>query len=111
MGTGSKPGYYAPETAMADGAVILIGMMRALVEVAGMCLLGQGILGLLAGGRRDGNPIYRAFCIVTAPATGTVRRLLPAAFGPRAVAVFTFFVLFALWLGLAYLRLALQRAA
>lgn len=95
---------------MTDGVVVLISLMRAVVEVAGMCLLGQGVLGLLAGSRRHNNPIYRAFGVVTRPAVALMRCLLPARVGEAAVTVFAFGALFVLWIGLAYLRLSVQRA-
>ena len=47
----------------------LLAVVRALAEIAGLFLLAQGALFLLAGGARDKNVIYQMFRIVTRPVT------------------------------------------
>ena len=44
-----------------------------------LTLLGQGILAVLAGARRQGNPIYALFLIVTRPVMRAVRMVTPGA--------------------------------
>lgn len=87
--------------------LFLIGALRGIVEMLGLCLIAQGLLYLLAGARREGNPIYRLFALITqAP-----RKLLRLLVGPRAsetvVSLLAFLVLFVLWIGLAILRKSL----
>ncbi len=89
---------------MQDPLLLLLTLLRALVEVAGLSLLGQGIVGLLAGRRREENFVYRIFQVITRPAIRIVRTLLPAAVIDRHVPYVTFFVLLWLWLALAYLK-------
>ena len=64
---------------MAQTALLLLGILRAVIEVALLALLGQGLLFVLAGSRRDANPIYVFFRTITAPAIRVVRRLTPQA--------------------------------
>lgn len=82
----------------------LIGAVRALVEVAGLSLLAQGTVGLLAGSRRGDNPIYRLFQVVTRPVLLLLRRLLLGRVADRQLPAIAFFLLFWLWIALAYLR-------
>ena len=85
--------------------LFLIGILRALVEVAGLFLLGQGVLWLLAGPARERNVMYRLFTVLTAPVLWCVRRLTPRVILDRHLPVVSFFLLFWLWIVLAYARL------
>jgi hypothetical protein len=95
---------------MVEAVVFLIRIVRALVEVAGLVLLGQGVLYLIAGPRREGNAMYRAFAIVSGPPVRLVRMLVPRAIGDRFVPIITGFALLLLWIGLAWLRLVVCAA-
>ena len=88
----------------------LIGILRALAEVAGMFLLAQGALFLLAGRKREGNFVYQLFRVVTRPVLSTARLLLPKAISDAAIPFFSFVVLFGLWILLAYARQVVCRA-
>jgi hypothetical protein len=81
-----------------------VSVFRALVEVAGMFLLGQGLLYLLAGARRESNMIYQLFQIVTRPVIRLVRLITPRIIVDRHIPVVAFFLLFWLWIVLAYVR-------
>ena len=89
---------------MTHADLLLIGMLRALVEVAMLTLLGQGLLALLAGAQRDGNPIYVLFKIVTGPAVRATRWLMPKMVIDKHIPFVAFFLLFWLWIFLAYVR-------
>ena len=82
----------------------LITLLRALAEIAGMFLLAQGALHFLAGRRRQQNVVYQLFRIITRPVIGATRRLTPKAIIDRHVPLVAFFLLFWLWVALAYLR-------
>ena len=86
------------------GELLLLAALRALVEVALLALLGQGLLALLAGARRDSNPIYMLFKIVTRPAIVVVRRITPRLIIDKHVPFVAFFVLFWLWIFLAWAK-------
>ena len=89
---------------MAQPELLLIGVLRALVEVALLALLGQGLLALLAGGRRDSNPIYILFKVVTKPAIRAARWITPKLVIDRHIPFVAFFLLFWLWIFLAWAR-------
>ncbi len=85
-------------------AATAVGALRAVVEVAMLALLGQGLVALVAGRGRDANPIYRLFRIIGAPAVRTVRLAVPRRIVDRHLPYVAFFVLFWLWILLAYLK-------
>lgn len=87
----------------------VIGILRALVEVAGMFLLAQGALFLLAGRTRDTNIVYHLFRIVTRPVVSSTRFVLPKAITDRIVPFVAFVILFAFWILLAYARQVICR--
>jgi len=82
----------------------LISILRALVEVAGFALLGQGALVVLAGKYRDQNLFYRVLRIVTQPVVSAVRFITPRFVIDRHIPVLTFFLLFWLWIVLALVK-------
>ena len=89
---------------MAAAILFLLSVVRVLVEVAGLALLGQGAVGLLAGSRREGNPIYQLFRLVTRPALAILRAITPSFVPDRQLSRLAFFVLFTLWILLAALK-------
>lgn len=84
--------------------ILLVSIARALVEVAGLALLGQGLLAVLAGKRRQDNFVYRLFQVVTGPVTRTVRRIMPRFIIDAHIPLVSFFLLLWLWLALAVLK-------
>jgi len=81
--------------------LFLISVLRTLVEVAGLALLGQGILALLAGKYRHENLFYRVFQIVTRPVIKAARFITPRFIIDAHVPFLAFFLLFWLWIALA----------
>ena len=55
----------------------LVIILKAVNEVALMALLGQGALYILAGARRDTNPIYAILKAVTSPVMKLARFITP----------------------------------
>lgn len=82
----------------------LIGALRAVIELIGLCLLGQGILFLIAGTGSGRNPIYRFFDIVTTPPRQLVRCMMPSMVPDRIIPALTFLLVFFFWIGLAWIR-------
>ena len=82
----------------------IVSILRALVEVAGMFLLAQGILFLLAGARRDKNIVYQLFRIITRPVLQMTRFVTPRVIVDKHIPFVAFFLLFWLWLLLAYVK-------
>ena len=89
---------------MTHPELLVLGVLRALVEVSLLFLLGQGLLALLAGSRRHTNTIYQLFVIVTKPVLKIVRKISPPQVIEKHLPFVAFFVLFWCWIGLAYLK-------
>lgn len=84
--------------------LLLVTVLRALVEIAGFALLGQGVLALLAGKYREQNVFYRALRTVTAPVVKSVRFVSPRFILDAHLPVLAFFLLFWLWIVLALVK-------
>lgn len=84
--------------------LFVIGALRAIVEMLGLCLIAQGALYVVAGQRRAANPIYQLFSLITAPPRQLLRSLLPVGTGATTCGIICFVLLFLLWAGLALLR-------
>jgi len=84
--------------------ILLVSVLRTLVEVAGFALLGQGLLALLAGKYREDNVFYRVLRIVTRPVVRAVRFIAPRFILDAHVPVLAFFLLFWLWIMLAFAK-------
>ncbi|MCB4358210.1 hypothetical protein [Quatrionicoccus australiensis] len=82
----------------------LIGALRAIIEMLGLCLIGQGVLFLLSGTRCTVNPVWQLFSLVTRAPRQLVAGMLPRGTGDRKISFATFLILFFLWTGLAFLR-------
>jgi len=87
--------------------LLIVSVLRALVEVAGFFLLGQGLLYVLAGGTREKNAIYLLFRLITSPVVKAIRSITPKQIVDKHVPVVAFFLLFWMWIGLAYIRRAI----
>ena len=81
-----------------------ISALRAIVEMLGLCLIGQGVLYLLTGSRRQQNAIYRFFDLLTRPPRQFVALFLLRSVSGLLVGLLSFVLLFTLWIGLAWLR-------
>lgn len=84
--------------------MFLISILRAIVEMLGLCLFAQGFLYLLAGKKRNGNPIYQLFNVITQGPCRLISKLLPVGTSNGIVGLVCFAVLLSLWIGLAILR-------
>lgn len=89
---------------MVNTELLLVSVLRSLVEVAGFFLLGQGLLYVLAGASREKNGVYLLFRIVTRPVLRIVRFITPRQVIDRHIPFVAFFLLFWLWIALAYAR-------
>lgn len=89
---------------MANPELLILSILRALTEVAMLSLLGQGLVAFLAGSRRATNPVYQLFNVITRPVVKAVRCVTPKIIIDRHVPFVTFFLLFWLWILLAYVK-------
>jgi uncharacterized protein YggT (Ycf19 family) len=86
---------------MVQFEILVISILRVLIEVAGYALLGQGLLAVLAGARREQNIFYRILTTITQPVIRMTRAITPRFVVDAHVPFVAFFLLFWLWLGLA----------
>lgn len=86
----------------------LLRALKAVVEVAGFAYLGQGLVALFSGTKRDQNVIYQVFRIVTGPVTRATRAAMPRFIPDRHIPFVAFGLLLWIWIfliiGLASLR-------
>lgn len=85
-------------------SLFLISAARAILEMLGLCLLGQGMLYILAGQSRAKNRIYQLFDLLTKAPRRVVAALLPRSSSETVIGIISFVVLLLLWLGLAFVR-------
>jgi len=81
--------------------LFIVTALRALVEVAGVAMLGQGLLYLFAGRRRTENFVYQLFSILTRPVFRATRAISPRMVRDDHIPVAAFFLVLWLWIGLA----------
>jgi hypothetical protein len=84
--------------------ILLVSMARAVVEVAGLLLIGQGMLWLFGPRARDGNFVYDLFKKGTRPITKLTRAIAPRFVHDAHIGLLAFFFLVWLWLGLAFAK-------
>ena len=81
--------------------LMTIVILKGLLEVAGLALLGQGILYLLAGANREQNVFYRVLKTIAMPAWKVARFVTPRAIADQHIGFAAFFLVAGMWLGLS----------
>lgn len=74
-----------------------LNLAQLVLYIALLALVGQGILYVLAGARRDSNFFYKLLQVLSKPFTVPVRMLTPKLVGDSQVPVVTFFLLVVLY--------------
>lgn len=85
--------------------LLLISSIKLVAEIALMALLGQGVLGLLAGRRRDENVVYQLLSQVSRPFVRLARAVTPRIVLDRHVPAVAFFWLVFVWLGATWVKI------
>ena len=80
--------------------LLIISMLRAVVEIAGFFMLGQALLYVLAGGKRNENFVYQLFAILTKPVMKATRAITPRFVRDDHIPIAAFLLLLWLWIGL-----------
>lgn len=84
--------------------LFIVKILHTLVFVAMSALLGQGAVGLLSGARRAKNPIYVLFQVITKPVIRFTRWLTPKVILDQHIPFVAFFLMFWLWILLAWVK-------
>lgn len=77
--------------------LMLLDILKAVLEVAGLALLGQGLLFLFAGAKRDRNVVYQALATVTRPVIRVTRFLTPRIVLDRHLGLVAFLLVALAW--------------
>jgi hypothetical protein len=83
----------------------VIVILKALTEVAGVAFLGQGLLWVLAGAKRDKNIVYNLFKTVTSPVTRFTRAITPRVVIDAHIGLVAFFLLMVIWVVLTAFKI------
>ena len=78
--------------------LLLVEILKLLAEIALLSLVGQWVLGLLAGARREQNLFYQLFQVLTRPLIVAARAVSPLVVIDRHLPLVAFFLLFFVWL-------------
>jgi hypothetical protein len=80
--------------------LLIVSIARALVEIAGWFMLGQGILYVFAGRRRSENFVYQLFALLTRPVMRITRAITPRIVRDEHIWIAAFLLVLWLWIGL-----------
>ena len=83
----------------------IIVILKALTEIAGVAMLGQGILWVIAGSKREQNAIYLLFRTLTSPVMKATRVITPRVVLDQHLGLVAFFLLVVLWVVLTALKI------
>jgi hypothetical protein len=87
--------------------IFFISALRSIIELLGLCLLGQAVLYLLTGERRQQNAIYRFFALLTRGPQQLVSWIFLGKLSAALSGAICFLILFIFWIALAWLRKSL----
>lgn len=76
---------------------LLLRAIKAILEVAGFAYIGQGVVAIFAGSRRQENFVYQIFQILTNPFTKATRFVMPRFIPDRHIPFVAFGLLLWLW--------------
>lgn len=79
--------------------------VKLLAEIALLALLGQWVVGLLAGATRGSNPIYRVLQLVGQPWVRAARWISPPLVLERHLPLVAFLVLLLIWAAAAITKI------
>ena len=83
----------------------IVVILKALAEVAGVAMIGQGLLYVLAGAKRDQNLVYGIFKTLTSPVMKVTRWVTPRIVLDRHLGLVAFLLLIILWFGLTVMKI------
>jgi uncharacterized protein YggT (Ycf19 family) len=72
-------------------------VLKALIEIAGLALFAQFLVGLFGWGRRHENPVYRFFQVIASPVTSLVRLVTPKIVLDQHIPLAAFLILVFAW--------------
>jgi hypothetical protein len=85
----------------------IIVVLKALTEVAGVAMIGQGVLYAVAGAKRDQNPFYVIFKTISSPVMKLTRWITPRIVLDRHLWLVALFLVIVLWIGLTIMKISI----
>jgi ABC-type uncharacterized transport system permease subunit len=85
----------------------IIVILKALTEIAGVAMLGQGVLWVIAGSKRQQNPVYQLFQTLTRPVIKATRVITPRVVLDQHLGLVAFFLLMVLWVVLTAAKIGI----
>lgn len=85
--------------------LLLITSVKLIAEIALLSLLGQWILGLLAGQKRDQNLFYQVLQVLTRPFVRLTRFITPSFVLERHLPLVAFLLLGFLWIAVTIAKI------
>lgn len=82
--------------------LLLVVILKALAELAGMFLIGRGLLWALAGGRRMENVFYQVIAVLTDPVIRVVRWVMPRVVMDSYMPAIAFGMVLWIWLAIVF---------
>jgi hypothetical protein len=83
----------------------IIVIAKALIEIAGIAMLGQGILYVFAGAKREQNIVYGMLKVLTSPVMKVTRLITPRVVLDQHIGLVAFFLLIVLWLAVTAIKI------
>ena len=87
--------------------LLFVIILKALTEIAIFAFLGQGILYLFSGAKRETNFVYATFKLLTSPMTKFTRLVTPGRVADQHISTLSFFLLLSLWVALTITKINL----
>jgi hypothetical protein len=87
--------------------LLFVNSLKLIAEIALMALLGQWLLGLLAGPKRETNFFYRLLKVITQPVIRVARLLSPRVVIDRHVPLVAFLLLAFGWFAVTMMKINL----
>jgi hypothetical protein len=84
--------------------LFIVLVLKALVEITGMFMIGQGVLYLFAGNSRQQNFIYQLFSKATTPVMKFARMISPGVIADKHIWIVAVAILFWAWVILLYFK-------
>ncbi len=82
-------------------------IVKLLTEIALLCFVGQGVVGLLAGLARARNPVYRLFQLISQPWVRAARWVCPFIVPDRHVPLVAALLLLLLWVAATIVKVGI----
>lgn len=90
-----------------DSLLIVVSIFKLVAEIALLALLGQGVLALLAGAKREQNVFYQLLQVVTRPFVAGTRMITPKVVIDRHVPIVAALLLLFVWLAATITKISI----